>query len=256
VASRRLQVLVIAITAFMAARNVNSQTPAKINPPASQPKKPETFLHKLLRISGIAASPSTLKGPGDEVVSGQVWLVEVASQKPKSLSSETGYSSPVFAQSGGSIFALHGTDVVRLDLSGGNAQKVCSIPDIQKLVGTSQEDTDKVLILRSDSSKNSVVGLLSVSTGKVEILPYDPASSEDRQMFEHLRGWDRVYGDKSVFVKRQNKQSLSGPVQWTDVFLKDGTNQPVNLSACDEVNCGQPSLSPDGKLLVFIRAQN
>jgi hypothetical protein len=254
--SRRLHVLATAFAAFMAATNMSSQTPANSAPPAVKPRKPETFLHKVLRISGISASPSALKGPGDEVVSGQVWLVEIESKKTRNLSVEGGYSSPVFAVRGGYIFALHGSDVVRFNPSGGNPQKVCSIPGIQKLVGASQDDADKFLILRTDDSGNPAVALLAVSTGKLESVPYDSASSEDRQMIEHLRGWDRMYGDKSVFVKRQSKQSLSGPVQWADVFLKEGTNQPVNVSACDEVNCGQPSLSSDGTLLVFIRAEH
>jgi hypothetical protein len=254
--SRRLHGLALVIAAFMTTDNISPQSPANSHPPAAPPKKPETFLHKVLRISGISASPSTLKGPGDEVVSGQVWLVEVASKKSRSLSVDGGYRSPVFAVRGGYIFALHGSNVVRFNPSGVNAQKVCSIPDIQKLVGASPDDADKILILRGDVSRNTAAGLLSVSTGKVEALPYDSASSEDRQILEHLQGWDRVYGDKRVFVKRQSKQSLSGPVQWTDVFLREGTNEPVNVSACDEVNCGQPSLAPDGKLLVFVRAEH
>jgi len=254
--SRKAQRLAIVLTAFVATASMRSQTSVKSNPPAPQPDKPETFLQKVLRISGIAASPSTLKGPGDDVVSGQVWLVDIASKKTRALSAAGGYSSPVFAPRGDSIFVLHGGDVVRFNLSGGNPQKVCSIPGIQKLAGASQDDADKLLILGKDAAGNTAVGLLSVSTGKVEAVPFDPASSEDRQMLGRLRGWDRMYGDKRVFVDRHSEQSLSGPVQWTDVFLKEGTNLPVNESACDEVNCGQPSLSLDGKLLVFIRAEH
>jgi hypothetical protein len=98
--------------------------------------------------------------------------------------------------------------------------------------------------------------LLSVSTGKVEPVPYDSASSEDRQMLEHLRSGDRVCGDKSVYVKRSSKESVAGSVQWTDVFLKLGAAEAINVSECDEVNCGQPSLAPDGRLVVFLKAQN
>ena len=29
---------------------------------------------------------------------------------------------------------------------------------------------------------------------------------------------------------------------------------PQNLSACDGVNCGQPSLSPDGRRIAFVKA--
>jgi hypothetical protein len=37
------------------------------------------------------------------------------------------------------------------------------------------------------------VGQLTVSTGKVTLLPYDPSSGEDLQMVEDLGGWSRTY---------------------------------------------------------------
>jgi len=56
-------------------------------------------------------------------------------------------------------------------------------------------------------------------------------------------------------VKRQTKQALSGTVEWTDVFRKMGSGEPVDVSRCDGVNCGQPSLSQTGRLLVFVKAK-
>ena len=99
------------------------------------------------------------------------------------------------------------------------------------------------------------VGLLTVGTGAVAIVPYDPASSQDLQMVENLEGWSRTYGERSISVKRQAKQALSGTVEWSDVFLKAGNQAPVDVSQCDGVNCGQPSLSQDGRLLVFVKAR-
>ena len=56
----------VLLTHFVAFSASVAQTP----PPAKQQEKPkpqtETFWHRVLRVSGIAESPSTLKGPGDE----------------------------------------------------------------------------------------------------------------------------------------------------------------------------------------------
>lgn len=237
----------------MASSQVCAQTDARSNPPAP-PRRSETFLHKVLRISGIAASPAALKGPGDDVRSGQIWLVDASSKKTTKVSNEQGYRSPVFALKETYIFALRGSDVVRFSVAGGAAQKMFAIDGIQKLVGADEDDPGRILILAADASGKTAVGLLSMSTGKVEAVAYDGSSTEDRQMLEHLRSWDRIYGDKRVYVKRQSKDSLSGRVQWTDVFLKEGPREEVNVSQCDETNCGQPSLSPDGKFVVFVKA--
>jgi hypothetical protein len=74
-------------------------------------------------------------------------------------------------------------------------------------------------------------------------------------MVENLQSWDRVYGDKRVYVKRETKQAMSGPVEWTDVFQRVNSQEPVNVSRCDGANCGQPSMSADGRLIVFVKAE-
>jgi len=59
-------------------------------------------------------------------------------------------------------------------------------------------------------------------------------------------------GNQVVYVNKQTKQSIAGPAEWTDVFLKVGADDPLNVSQCDGVNCGQPSLCSDGRFVVFI----
>ena len=64
----------------------------------------------------------------------------------------------------------------------------------------------------------------------------------------------RVYGDTKVYVRTESKSDMAGSVGWTDVYLKQGNNSPLNVSRCDGVNCGQPSLSNDGRQVVFVKA--
>jgi hypothetical protein len=252
---KRLACVFLALISCLALDCARAQNPSasKQQPPPKQGT--EKFWQKLLRISGIAESPTTLKGPGDDVESGQIVLAEVGTGKTRRITDSAGYRSPVFVPGASEILALRGTEVVRLSAGGGKPKELYKITGITKIVGFSRDDADEALILTEGAAGYLAVGLLSVSNGKVTPIAYDPASSDDRHMIEHLRSWDRAYGDKSVFVQSQSKAGMAGKSEWTDVFVKVGTGVPVDVSKCDGVNCGQPSLSPDGLFVVFVRGE-
>jgi hypothetical protein len=215
-----------------------------------------SFTEKLLKFFGISDSPSTLKGPGDEVTSGELWLGDLDSKSTHALTSNAGYRSPVFLLGTKDVLALRGSDVMQVPSGGGEGKKLYSVDGIMKLVGSGSEDQGKVLILlRGEAGGHPRVALLTVSTGAVTVVPYEAASSQDLQMVENLQGWSRTYGDQHVYVKRQAKQALSGTVEWSDVFLKVGKQDEVDVSQCDGAQCGQPSLSENGRLLVFVKAK-
>lgn len=225
------------------------------SPTSSATSKPRTsFTDRLLKFLGISDSPGTLKGPGDEVTRGQLWIADLDAKKTRALTLGAGYRSPIFLAASNDVLALRGTSIVRVSV-GGEARTLYSVDDILKLVGANEEESGTVLILlRGEGGGHPRVGLLAVGTGAVSPLPYDAASTHDRQMVEDLEGWSRTYGDRHVYVQRQSKQALSGTVEWSDVFLQQANQTPMDVSQCDGVNCGQPSLSADGRSLVFIRA--
>jgi hypothetical protein len=224
------------------------------NVPPSQQKR-TSFTEKLLKFLGISDSPGTLKGPGDEVNNGQLWVADLNSQTTRALTSGDGYRSPVFLTGTKEVLALRGSDVVQVPAVGGEGRKLYSVAGIVKLVGASTSDGGTVLILqRTESGGRPRVGLLNVTSGAITPVPYDPASSQDLQMVEDLAGWSRTYADRRIYVKRQSKQALSGTVEWSDVFLQVGNQTAVDVSRCDGVNCGQPSLSADGHWLVFVKS--
>ena len=246
----------ILLTYFVAFGASVAQTPPATKQQKAPKPQTETFWHKVLRVSGIAESPSTLKGPGDEVEHGQIWVAEIAAGRTRELTDSGGFRSPVFMPGGKDILALKGTYVVRIALPSGKATNLYAVTGIRKLVGFNREDPDQVLalVMAHESSDHPGAAFLSVSSGKLDPLSYDPSSSEDRHMLEHLSAWDRDYGETSVYINQQTKSGMAGTVSWTDVFLKTGSNAPIDISNCDGINCGQPSLSPDGKLLAFVRA--
>jgi hypothetical protein len=244
-----LFILTVSVATGHAQKNITGNATSRQRPPAS-------FTEKLLKFFGISDSPGTLKGPGDEIVSGELWLTDLDSGSSRAITSSAGYRSPVFLAGTKDVLALRGSDVIQFPSGGGEGKKLYSVDSISKLVGFGSEDPGTVLILlRGEAGGHPRVGLLTESTGAVTIVPYAPSSSQDLQMVENLQGWTRIYGEQYVYVKRQTKQALSGTVEWTDVFRKMGNGEPVDVSRCDGVNCGQPSLSQTGRLLVFVKAK-
>ena len=249
-------ILGAALIGLTATTVVPAQKP--VNPPGAQAKA-ESFWEKVLRYAGISHDASNLKAPGDEVVSGQIWLADLGSgaamkSTARQVTASGGYRSPLFVPGGKDILALKGTDVVRVGLSGGNAVKRYTITDITKLVGFGMDDPDTVLVLTGRSGEPPAVGLLSLGSGRITSMPYNPASSRDLEMIEQMQSWERVYGGKRLYTKRQSKETLYGPAEWTDVYLKSGSDEVLDVSQCDGVNCGQPSLSSDGRYVVFIKS--
>jgi hypothetical protein len=236
---------------------IGSSGLAQKNAPSGKTRPRTSFIEKALKFLGISDSPGTLKGPGDEVTSGQLWLADLQAKTTRQLTSNEDYRSPIFLAGNKDVLALRGSEVVRSPRAGGDGKSLYSVDGILKLVGASSEDAAIVLILlRADAAGGHPrVGQLTVSTGKVTLLPYDPSSGENLQMLEDLAGWSRTYGERHIYVQKQSKKALSGTEEWHDVFLQVESEPPVDVSQCDGVNCGQPSLSADGHWLVFVRSK-
>jgi hypothetical protein len=233
-----------------AAGNAQTDTAKKTTAP-QRPK--ETFWEWALRFSGISVTPNTLKGAGEELLPGQIWVADLTSGARRRVTPGDGYRSPVYFANGSDILALQGAYAVRIAAGGEKPAKLYSLAGIAKLVGFSLDSPDEVLILREDDAGHALPARLSVSTGTVAPLPYDPQSNRDRQMLEHLQDWQRSYGGTTVYVKRESKEAMSGTVDILNVFVKAPGRDPRNVSLCDTANCGQPSLSPDGNRVLFIK---
>jgi hypothetical protein len=229
----------------------DTQTLNKKTTAPPQPK--ETFWERVLRFSGVSANPNTLKGADDELVSGQVWMADLRSGAMRKITPEFGYRSPVYYPNGADILVLQGAAVVRISSGAEPPAKLYHIAGIVKLVGFSIDDPDQVLVLTEDEQGRTSGSRLSVETGAVRPLPYDPGSSRDRQMLEDLEGWQRTYGGTTVYIKRESRETLSGTAEISNVFVKSAGRDPLNISRCDMTNCGQPSLSPDGNRVLFIK---
>ena len=204
----------------------------------------ESFWDKVLRVTGISATPSALKGPGDALQAGDVWIATLSTKARQRLTQEGGYRSPVFEPSRENILALKGEMLVQVPLSGADSTPLFSINGIVKLVGFRQDNPNLLLILTKDAQNQLSVGFLSLQSQQLDIVSAQELTSVQLQ---HLQGWERVYGDVIL------KQERSGSTQRTDIFLKRGEADPENINQCDKDNCSQPSLSPNGNQVTFIK---
>ena len=212
----------------------------------------ESMVERLLRVAGLTAAPAQMRGPGDEVEAGDIWVAGTGAGRAAALTSGGGYRTPIFAPADGSIVALKGETLVRIPAGGGAAAPVQRAPGVLKLIGFDAGNADEIVVLLDGGA--APLGVLSVKSGKVTPLPYDAKSDAERRMLAQVRGQERTYGDAALYVKTESKRGLSRTIEWTDVYFRRGGSPPQNLSACDGVNCGQPSLSPDGRRIAFVKA--
>lgn len=212
----------------------------------------ESFLEALLRVTGISATPSQQKGSEEENFTGNLMLVDLTENSRRSITSGGGYRSPVIEPGAGNIVAIKAGSVILMPVAGGQEQAVRTGPGITKLIGFDGSDPDKLLVLFDAEGNDGAVGFLSFKNGKVTPLPCDRKSKEQREVLNHLKGWERVYGEVKLYPQERTKNVMGRTKVWTEVFLQRGEEFPLNISNCDGKNCGQPSLSQDKNLVVYV----
>ena len=228
---------------------------------AGQPPKPspprEPLLTKLLRIAGLTAAPSQMRGPADDAAVGNIWMASVDRRDARALTTDGGYRSPVFLPNGSTVLALRGSTIVRLGVSGRNAPPVPLTTGVAKLVGVDSANASEVVVLlEAPDPSDSPLAAVSLQNGAVTALTFDASNEAHRRLLAQIRAQDRSYGDTAVYTKTETKPGLSRPIEWIDVFVKRGAAPPQNVSACDGVNCVQPALSRDGQRVVFVKVQD
>jgi hypothetical protein len=214
----------------------------------------EGLARELLAFLGISATPSQMKGPNDDGAAGDLWVVNLRSNARQQLTQDGCCRWPVFDPAGDRVLALSGDTLVGVSLGDGSYRLVHEIPSIVKLVGFDRGSADRLLILHEVTPSQIEIGVLSLSTGQIANIPYDRSSPVDRLILAHLRGEERVYDNVRLYPKKEMGLNITGsPVEWTDVYLKQGQTPARNISACAGADCGQPSLSSDGTKVVFIK---
>ena len=160
----------------------------------------------------------------------------------------------MFSPSDGTIYALRENAIVRVPIRGGPAAKVHEVTGVVKLVGFDRNSPDEVVVLLDDAGGTRLSASCHCAAGNNAPALRWQFEAEEQRALAQVRGQDRVYGKTTLYINTETKQGLSRPIEWTDVYIQsDGP--PRDISACDGVNCVQPALSPDGRTVAFIKAE-
>jgi hypothetical protein len=185
---------------------------------------------------------------GDTVVaSGQIWSVELDTSgnpsKPNRVSAAGNLAWPVLDLKGRNVYAIQNSRIVRLSDDGQTLTEVDKRKQWIKLFGVT-EDGD---IMGMISEKGEAVPAILHTDGTTTLTP-PPKSDEERERSSLLEQESRAYaGKRSLYVERSTRGGRG-----FDVFLKVG-DEITNLSDCGDDRCGQPSLSPDFRKVLYVR---
>jgi hypothetical protein len=209
------------------------------------------WIDTVARALGISKTPSAMRGAGDDSRPGDLAVVRIEGDGRVTLTTGGLYRSPIFADGDKALLALEGEQLVRIPLQGGEPQRLQAVPEVVKLLGVDRGDPQRVLVLVA-GKQGSELAVLSLKTGKLELLPHQGKDPAERRLLSHLRGEDRIYEGVSLEVRTQSKPGLQGRIEWEDVFVQRGGEPRMNLSRCDGASCGQPALSQDGQRIAFV----
>jgi hypothetical protein len=190
-------------------------------------------------IGSLGGGPS---GPGE------LWAVELdpsgRPSAPRRVGDVADVSWPVVGADRASFVALQAGRVVRLDQSGAVTEILAEGVGWRKLLGEQADGSVLGLLRRDGETRPARIG----ANGSVQVGDA-PAGDDEKRALARLQQDARAYsGDRALLVDRSERGGRG-----FDVFLRtpDGT---FNLSDCGDDYCGQASLSPDQRRVVFIRA--
>lgn len=206
---------------------------------------------RVLQVMGITIAPSGVKSPGS-IFRGNLWLSKIdgpGAHEPKPITRDGTYHSPLWSPDSNKILVAKENNLVQLEIDGSRETILFSLPPSTTLHGFDQRDTKSVLILQ-EKNDDIVPAVLSLTTGKITLLPYDKKDSADRTAVDRLSGDNRSYDNIEIVVDRQSIFDAAGnEEQINKIHIK--ANQKVAVIPCPG-DCTQPALSEDGQQLVFV----
>jgi hypothetical protein len=206
-------------------------------PPAQKKDGKQTiksFLIWLAQVSGLSATSSGLRSLKADY-QGDVCSEPIAGGARQRLTFEGDYSWPILSSDDRSVIALRGGDLWSVPLNGGSPVKLAhTLPVISSLLGSGPEG---ILLLTAEQ-----IGTFLPDSGRFS--PFPPATQEDRDTIDRLRAPIRSYDHGQLTVS-----SKSGAI------LVDNHGQKREI-APENASLWQPSVSHDGKRLIYIRTDN
>lgn len=95
------------------------------------------------------------------------------------MTTDGGNQSPLFSQDG-TVDQLKAGTIVRITLVGGGGTVVQSAAGVSKFVGFGRDAGDEVIVLLEHALAGSPLGVLSLKSGTITPIPFDPRSEAER----------------------------------------------------------------------------
>lgn len=196
---------------------------------------------------GLAQINMLFKGAGNlanGATHGAIWRLDLATGNQQQIGSSDTLSWPVGATADGPVFALRGRRLVRF----GADDTEVPVGDNgmwRKLLGVLPDGSVLGFVVAEPRARPALLS----PDGRMRVLPA-PEADEDRQREAFALQEERDYANETGLRVRRSERGGRG----FDIFLiKDGTQR--NLTDCGNDRCGQPSLTADGRALLYIRAK-
>jgi hypothetical protein len=214
--------------------------------PSTAAAPPQSFLAQafwtgLGQINMLFTRAGSLAGGATR---GAVWRLDLASGKTQRMGTTDTLSWPVAATRDGPVFALHGRELVRLAADGTQAP-VGDDGAWRKLLGVLPDGRVLGFVLGEARARPALL-----SDDKVVRVVAAPDSDEEREREAFALQEERDYADGTRLVVRRSERGGGG----FDIYLIQGS-AARNLTDCGNDRCGQPSLTSDGRAVLYIRAE-
>jgi hypothetical protein len=196
------------------------------DPPATGQASAPSFWHWLGEVVGLTASSDT-RG-GDHIESGDVWLQPIDGGALRRLTSEGGYTSPVFAPDDQYVLALREGQLWKIPTGGGKPEKFeHGPPGAEGLLGSGPQG---IVVLTADQ-----IGIYSPKNGQFSA--YQPVDDSEREAIAMMHSSGRAYGRGRPALFERN-----GVV----VVIDKGHSREIAAGDADGVGSwSQPSASHD-----------
>jgi hypothetical protein len=166
------------------------------------------------------------------------------------VTSQGGFSSPIFMPGDDLLLALQGDRLLQIDLAGGAPKEIASLPGVAKLLGSHPNRPNEVLFL-ADVKSRARIGWFDVVSKQSGTLSYFPTDKVGQWGLKYLQDEDREVTDVRLLVKLKDPNSL-----WTDIFIQRDSKVELNLTQGSGADSRQPALSHNGRHVAFVRVSD
>jgi hypothetical protein len=207
--------------------------------------KAELFWHIL--VDHLRATFENIGSLGESGAgNGVVCLATVAQGRVESvrpLAVDGGLSWPIL-DAAGNVYALRGRQLLRFPAGGGAREAVGAPADWVKLLGVAPDGAVLGFVASPPFARPAAIS----ASGELTVFD-PPVTDEDRQRHRALLQESRRFADGVEL--RIGRSGRGG--RGYDVFLRTQDGSITDVSDCGDAYCGQPSISPDGKTVAFVR---